>query len=75
MTSIGFLAEKLYGSAWQFKPVEVDSAETPIQFHEPHPEPKIRWQEARRFGRRLNRSYGWTSSTFVVEEKKTQEVE
>lgn len=75
MTSIGFSAEKLWGSAWQFEPVAVDSAKTPIQFHEPHPEPKIRWQYARTIGRRLGLSYGWSSSTFVVEEKKTQEVE
>ena len=67
MASTGFSVQKLYGSVWQFTPTKLD-VEASIQFHEPHPSGKIPFVEARRHGRRLFRSYGWTSETFVQKE-------
>ena len=64
MASVGFMVEKLHGSAWQFTPTTLD-VEASIQFHEPHPEGKIPYVVARRHGRRLHRAYGWTGETFV----------
>ncbi|KAK3956136.1 hypothetical protein QBC32DRAFT_164917 [Pseudoneurospora amorphoporcata] len=64
MTSTGFMAEKLYGSVWQFRPTNLD-VERAIQFHEPHPKGKLTFTMARRIGRRLNRAYGWMGSMFV----------
>ncbi|KAK3403434.1 hypothetical protein B0T20DRAFT_26455 [Sordaria brevicollis] len=66
MTSTGFMAEKLYGSVWQFRPTNLD-VERAIQFHEPHPKGKLTFMMARRIGRRLNRAYGWMGSMFVPE--------
>lgn len=68
MTYTGFLAEKLYGSVWQFRPTRLD-VERPIQIHEPHPHSKIPFRIARRHGRRLNRAYGWYGSMFVLKEQ------
>ena len=68
LTSAGlFAAEKLYGSVWQFQRLEGDQSR--IQFHEPHPRGRIPFTTARRHGRRLNRAYGWSGSTFVPKEK------
>ncbi|KAK4223619.1 hypothetical protein QBC38DRAFT_487309 [Podospora fimiseda] len=69
MTSLGFLAQKLYGSAWQFQPTKLH-VERAIQFHEPHPKGKIPFRDARRHGRRLERAYGWVGSMFVLKEGK-----
>lgn len=66
MSSTGFVPEKLYGSVWQFTPTKLD-VERSIQFHEPHPHNKIPFLTARRFGRRLNRVYGWTGDVFTRE--------
>lgn len=66
MTSTGFAVEKQYGSVWQFTPTTLD-VEHSIQFHEPHPSAKIPFRNARRIGRRLNRSYGWHGGMFVLE--------
>ncbi|EME42787.1 hypothetical protein DOTSEDRAFT_176085 [Dothistroma septosporum NZE10] len=68
MVSTGFRHEKLYGSVWQFNPTRLD-VERGIQFHEPHPSPKIPYYMARRHGRRLNRAYGWGGGMFVLAEK------
>ncbi|KAI5919459.1 hypothetical protein F4810DRAFT_505420 [Camillea tinctor] len=68
MASVGFSAQKLYGSVWHFQPSNLD-VERSIQFHEPHPSGKIPFLFARRYGRRLNRSYGWLGSMFGTEEK------
>jgi len=68
MRSAGFTAEKLYGSVWQFSPTKLD-VERSIQFHEPHPSGKIPFTTARRYGRRLNRAYGWHGGMFLLEEK------
>ena len=66
MVSVGFGAEKMYGSAWQFTPTGLD-VEQSIQFHEPHPSSKLPFIVARRYGRRLSRAYGWTGDMFVQE--------
>ncbi|KAK5993500.1 hypothetical protein PT974_06932 [Cladobotryum mycophilum] len=65
MTSIGFTAQKLYGSVWQFSPTEID-VEVSIQFHEPHPRGRIPFMVARRQGRRLTRAYGWAGNMFIL---------
>lgn len=66
MASIGFMFEKLYGSVWKFTPTKISSLRA-INFHEPHPDRKIPHATARRHGRRLNRAYGWSAETFVLE--------
>ncbi|KAL8944455.1 MAG: hypothetical protein Q9211_000597 [Gyalolechia sp. 1 TL-2023] len=63
MASVGFSINKLDGSAWIFAPVD-DQLQQSIIFHEPHPGSKVPFQVARRFGRRLWRTYGWTSENF-----------
>lgn len=64
MASIGFGVKKLNGSAWLFSPAD-EALDKSIIFHEPHPSSKISFQIARRCGRRLTRTFGWTSETFV----------
>ncbi|KAL1593261.1 hypothetical protein SLS60_010869 [Paraconiothyrium brasiliense] len=66
MIRTGFSAEKLQGSAWQFTPQGNTDVERSIQFHEPHPDSDIPYRIARRFGRRLERVYGWTRDTFEL---------
>lgn len=68
MDSVGFSAQKLYGSVWHFQPTKLD-VERSIQFHEPHPQGKIPFLVARRHGRRLNRAYGWFGAMFVLKGK------
>ncbi|KAH9986731.1 hypothetical protein F4779DRAFT_304859 [Xylariaceae sp. FL0662B] len=65
MSSVGFSAQKLYGSVWHFQPSRLD-VERSIQFHEPHPSGKIPFLGARRCGRRLNRAYGWFGGMFTA---------
>ncbi|TGO08047.1 hypothetical protein BTUL_0229g00150 [Botrytis tulipae] len=72
MVEMGFAAQKLYGSVWQFTPVSKETAvkigaEKSIQFHEPHPGVKINFVVARRMGRRLMRSFGWWGGMFEEE--------
>ncbi|KAL8635059.1 MAG: hypothetical protein Q9228_007413, partial [Teloschistes exilis] len=66
MASIGFAIRKLDGSAWVFEPPS--SADNgmgrSIIFHEPHPSGKVAYQVARRWGRRLERAYGWTGASY-----------
>ncbi|KAJ4330045.1 hypothetical protein N0V87_010349 [Didymella glomerata] len=65
MVSVGFSAEKLHGSAWNFTPQTPGvGLERSIQFHEPHPNNKIPYLWARRYGRRLGRAYGWNADMF-----------
>ncbi|RAL13726.1 uncharacterized protein BO97DRAFT_449852 [Aspergillus homomorphus CBS 101889] len=64
MSAAGFTAMKLYGSVWQFQPTNLN-VERSIQFHEPHPRGKLPFTTARRYGRRLNRAYGWEGKMFV----------
>jgi hypothetical protein len=65
MASTGFSVQKLQGSAWQFTPQNLD-VEQPIQFHEPHPTHKLPFTWARRYGRRLARTYGWRGDMFCL---------
>ncbi|KAK8094468.1 hypothetical protein PG997_001153 [Apiospora hydei] len=62
MTHVGFRAEKLYGSVWQFSPSAAAAAEMKltqsIHFHEPHPSSRIPFNRAQAMGRRLTRRYG-----------------
>ncbi|KAF1838416.1 hypothetical protein BDW02DRAFT_489169 [Decorospora gaudefroyi] len=64
MVAVGFSAQKLQGSAWQFTPRDLDVGQ-PIQLHEPHPTHKLPFTWARRFGRRLARTYGWRGDMFL----------
>ncbi|KAL5121695.1 hypothetical protein ACEQ8H_000382 [Pleosporales sp. CAS-2024a] len=67
MVHIGFTAEKLQGSAWQFIPGHgSNGAERNIQFHEPHPDSDVPYVMAKRFGRRLGRVYGWSTESFKL---------
>ena len=66
MTSAGFDAEKVYGSVWKFTPRSAEMGHG-IQFHEPHPVLKIPFRLARRYGRRLHRTYGWSADTFLCD--------
>ncbi|KAL1799155.1 hypothetical protein ACET3X_003192 [Alternaria dauci] len=65
MVAVGFAAQKLQGSAWQFTPRNLN-IEQPTQFHEPHPTHKLPFTWARRFGRRLARTYGWRGDMFQL---------
>jgi hypothetical protein len=63
MTSLGFSAENLNGSSWEFTPpLDVDL--NPISFHCPHPGTKLTFQIARKMGRWLRRKYEWDGETF-----------
>ncbi|KAF4961723.1 hypothetical protein FGADI_86 [Fusarium gaditjirri] len=66
MASVGLAAEKLYGSVWQFSPYTL-KANGSIHFHKPHPHNKVPFVIARRHGRRLYRTYGWTGEQFALE--------
>jgi hypothetical protein len=69
MRAMGFAPEKLYGSVWQFTPANQSmNIGRSIQFHEPHPEKKIPYRQAKRIGRRLNRAFGWSGEMFVLRE-------
>ena len=68
MHSAGFSVEKMHGSAWQFTPTKLD-VERSISFHEPHPGDKLAVRVARRYGRRLNRAYGWDAASFMLAAK------
>ena len=66
MTKIGFSAQKLWGSAWQFVPTAMHAGQS-FQCHEPHPGNKLPFTTARRIGRRLTRMYGWDGSCFELQ--------
>ncbi|KAG6360887.1 hypothetical protein INS49_011955 [Diaporthe citri] len=68
MAAMGFSVEKLYGSVWIFCPA-TNSLGQSIQFHEPHPRSKLPFTTARRYGRRLNRAFGWTGGMFIPKKK------
>ncbi|KAI4931004.1 uncharacterized protein J4E92_004838 [Alternaria infectoria] len=66
MVQRGFEAEKLHGSSWRFTPTTL-AAERAIQFHAPHGAlSKLPLTWARRYGRRLEREYGWTGEMFTL---------
>ncbi|KAJ7673199.1 hypothetical protein DFH06DRAFT_1081972 [Mycena polygramma] len=59
-----FELRKTRGSAWTFR--QVDGPKS-VTVHEPHPESMMRFWEARRFGRRLTKRFGWTLESFVLD--------
>ncbi|KAJ7752995.1 hypothetical protein B0H16DRAFT_1418853 [Mycena metata] len=61
---LGFELHKTRGSAWTFR--HPDGPKT-VTVHEPHPSPTMSFWEARRFGRRLTRRFGWTLESFVLD--------
>ncbi|KAI1085359.1 hypothetical protein F5B20DRAFT_587411 [Whalleya microplaca] len=65
MASMGFANEKLFGSVWHFQPTD-ETMHRSIQFHEPHPVPHLPYIMAKRYGRRLNRAFGWTGDMFEL---------
>lgn len=70
MNGVGFEAKIVYGSVWQFQPTDPDDRVTrSIQFHEPHPVRRIPFRIARRMGRRLTRTFGWSAETFTLLQK------
>ena len=64
LISLGFSAEQLHGSAWQFTPSADLGLDRGISFHEPHPDDKMPLTMVRRLGARLTRAYGWDGSMF-----------
>ncbi|KAI4627929.1 hypothetical protein J4E80_002064 [Alternaria sp. BMP 0032] len=68
MTHLGFSAEQMQGSAWQFTPSEQlrqdRSLDRGICFHEPHPGNEMSLAMMRTLGARLTRAYGWDGSMF-----------
>ncbi|KAF2000581.1 hypothetical protein P154DRAFT_198572 [Amniculicola lignicola CBS 123094] len=64
MAEVGFSAEKLQGSAWEFRSQNSEIWKRSIQFHEPHPEGRLDFWKARLYGRRLFRAYGWYGEMF-----------
>ncbi|KAJ5169357.1 uncharacterized protein N7500_002140 [Penicillium coprophilum] len=68
MTSVGFTAIKLYGSVWQFQQSKLEVHQK-INFHEPHPESKLTYRNARLCGRRLKRAFGWHGEMFALTQK------
>lgn len=67
MTKVGFTAEQMHGSQWQFNPTEKLGLNRGIAFHQPHPGCTFTHDQARNCGARLNRAYGWEGSMFVRE--------
>lgn len=68
MARIGFSVQHLHGSAWQFNPRTYtgSNASRGILFHEPHPEKEVPLVLARLYGRKLERAYGCSGSSFEL---------
>ncbi|RDW72172.1 hypothetical protein BP5796_08206 [Coleophoma crateriformis] len=66
MAQLGFSSQHLYGSVWQFEPSPTSGYTRNIQFHQPHPGNKIRFEHAKRIGRRLERAFGWRGHMFEL---------
>ncbi|OTA86432.1 hypothetical protein M434DRAFT_15834 [Hypoxylon sp. CO27-5] len=64
MTRLGFQIQYIYGSSYNFIPPGVNPS---IVIHQPHPGHVIYLAHARRIGRRLTRTYGWTADHFEEE--------
>ncbi|KAJ7506566.1 hypothetical protein B0H11DRAFT_1706585 [Mycena galericulata] len=61
---LDFTLHKTRGSAWIFRHPD---GRRSVNVHEPHPEPTMRFWDARRFGRRLTRRFEWTLDSFVLD--------
>ncbi|KAJ7140961.1 hypothetical protein C8R44DRAFT_931272 [Mycena epipterygia] len=72
---LNFELQKIRGSAWTFRHPNgrrsVTGESLIFDLHEPHPEATMRFWEARRFGRRLTKRFGWTLDSFLVDFKMT----
>jgi len=66
LTNLGFSAQQMHGSQWQFNPSEEMHLPRGIAFHQPHPGIALSHDQARHCGARLHRAYGWDSSTFEL---------
>ncbi|KAL1608792.1 hypothetical protein SLS59_001983 [Nothophoma quercina] len=65
MVSVGFSAEKLHGSAWQFALINAKlSLQRGIQFHKTRLQKEIRFAEVQGFGRRLQQAHAWDGNMF-----------
>ena len=68
LTKLGFAAEQMHGSAWEFTPTgDLEHLQRGIHFNQPHPSSEIPLKLARNFGRRLARVYDWDGTMFVLE--------
>ncbi|KAI1659909.1 hypothetical protein F4813DRAFT_352365 [Daldinia decipiens] len=66
MLAMDFTAEKLFGSAWQFKPtIGLDSDLSSIIFHEPYMGGKLEYAMIKHYGRRITRTLKWESHMFI----------
>lgn len=63
LESIGFVAQKLQGSSWQFRHSQSGKS---ILFHQPHPSPRLTYWQARFYGRRLTKNFGLGAGLFVA---------
>jgi hypothetical protein len=67
LKDLGFSAEQMYGSQWQFNPSDEMGLERGISFHQPHPGNTFSHQQANHIGGRLGRVYGWDARTFELQ--------
>ncbi|KAI1448096.1 hypothetical protein F5Y02DRAFT_377285 [Annulohypoxylon stygium] len=74
MLSIGFKAEKLFGSGWFFIPTKSVLTYThPIIFEEPHMGGELHYLVAKWYGRRLGRSYRLNIDMFKLSGTQSKE--
>ncbi|KAI5923659.1 hypothetical protein F4810DRAFT_720234 [Camillea tinctor] len=80
LVDIGFAMTTGPGSAFTFTPPEEREQDDDgqynakwslskrgISFHGPHPETRIPFRRARKWGRRLGNKYGWTRDMFILD--------
>lgn len=66
MLAMNFTAEKLFGSAWLFKPIiSLDNEFSYMIFHEPYTGGKMEYTMIKHYGRRIARTLKWESHMFV----------
>jgi len=63
MRSVGFGWQRLAGSAWEFTELSTDRS---IQFHQPHPSPRVTFEVIKIIGKRLHKKFGWTGQMFAL---------
>jgi hypothetical protein len=66
LVHLGFAAQHMHGSQWQFTPSPALNLTRGISFYEPHPGDEVPVELARKYGRRLNRAYGWEGPMFKM---------
>ncbi|KAI1476990.1 hypothetical protein F4774DRAFT_391046 [Daldinia eschscholtzii] len=65
MITMGFTAEKLFGSAWLFQPMDPEQERDYILFHEPYETGKLDYVTTRHYGRRLGWVFRWKHCMFA----------